>query len=298
MARVLVVDDAAFMRKVLGDALASGGHEVVGQAANGNEAVRALPGAAPRAHDARHHDAREGRPRRARRDHGDRPGRASRDVLGARSGDQGARVDQARRQGLRRQAIPSSTCSRGDRQGAVVTSLAGSSGRHAADRPPPSGGSPTEPPDRQHQSNPLPTWPQHRRPPGGHAQPERLRPPRVPSSSHTPPKGRPFAADYTGRLSLGVSLDEVRSRTAVASHLPAPSCSCTPQPRWRRAAARTRRCTCAGATRRDACVLRRRIEHRPDDRRAVHRDRGHLRRSRGSCARPRRSSGAAHAARR
>ena len=39
MARVLVVDDAAFMRKVLGDALASGGHEVVGEAGNGNEAV-------------------------------------------------------------------------------------------------------------------------------------------------------------------------------------------------------------------------------------------------------------------
>ncbi len=39
MARVLVVDDAAFMRKVLGDALASGGHEVVGEAANGKEAV-------------------------------------------------------------------------------------------------------------------------------------------------------------------------------------------------------------------------------------------------------------------
>jgi len=40
MARVLVVDDAAFMRKVLGDALSSGGHEVVGEAGNGNEAVR------------------------------------------------------------------------------------------------------------------------------------------------------------------------------------------------------------------------------------------------------------------
>jgi two-component system chemotaxis response regulator CheY len=39
MARVLVVDDAAFMRKVLGDALAKGGHEVVGEAANGVEAV-------------------------------------------------------------------------------------------------------------------------------------------------------------------------------------------------------------------------------------------------------------------
>jgi two-component system chemotaxis response regulator CheY len=39
MARVLVVDDAAFMRKVLGDALAKGGHEVVAEAANGDEAV-------------------------------------------------------------------------------------------------------------------------------------------------------------------------------------------------------------------------------------------------------------------
>ena len=40
MARVLIVDDAAFMRKMLSDALSGGGHEVVGEAANGNEAVR------------------------------------------------------------------------------------------------------------------------------------------------------------------------------------------------------------------------------------------------------------------
>jgi two-component system, chemotaxis family, chemotaxis protein CheY len=39
MARVLVVDDAAFMRKMVSDALAKGGHEVVGEAANGAEAV-------------------------------------------------------------------------------------------------------------------------------------------------------------------------------------------------------------------------------------------------------------------
>ena len=39
MARILVVDDAAFMRKVLSDALAKGGHEVVGEAADGAEAV-------------------------------------------------------------------------------------------------------------------------------------------------------------------------------------------------------------------------------------------------------------------
>ncbi len=39
MARVLVVDDAAFMRKMLGDALAKGGHEVIGEGANGDEAI-------------------------------------------------------------------------------------------------------------------------------------------------------------------------------------------------------------------------------------------------------------------
>jgi two-component system, chemotaxis family, chemotaxis protein CheY len=39
MARVLVVDDAAFMRKMVTDALSGGGHEVVGEAGNGIEAV-------------------------------------------------------------------------------------------------------------------------------------------------------------------------------------------------------------------------------------------------------------------
>ncbi len=39
MARVLVVDDAAFMRKMVSDALAKAGHEVIGEAANGQEAV-------------------------------------------------------------------------------------------------------------------------------------------------------------------------------------------------------------------------------------------------------------------
>jgi two-component system chemotaxis response regulator CheY len=39
MARVLVVDDAAFMRKMVSDALTKGGHEVVGEAGDGIEAV-------------------------------------------------------------------------------------------------------------------------------------------------------------------------------------------------------------------------------------------------------------------
>jgi two-component system chemotaxis response regulator CheY len=40
MARVLVVDDAAFMRKVITDALTDAGHDVVGEAGDGFDAVR------------------------------------------------------------------------------------------------------------------------------------------------------------------------------------------------------------------------------------------------------------------
>ena len=39
MARVLVVDDAAFMRKMVSDTLTKGRHEVVGEAGNGTEAI-------------------------------------------------------------------------------------------------------------------------------------------------------------------------------------------------------------------------------------------------------------------
>src|SRR3954452_20782052 len=39
MASVLVVDDAAFMRKMVTDALTKGGHDVIGEAGNGTEAV-------------------------------------------------------------------------------------------------------------------------------------------------------------------------------------------------------------------------------------------------------------------
>ena len=47
MARVLVVDDAAFMRKMLSDALVKGGHEVVGEAGDGVEAVARFQELAP-----------------------------------------------------------------------------------------------------------------------------------------------------------------------------------------------------------------------------------------------------------
>jgi two-component system chemotaxis response regulator CheY len=39
MANILVVDDAAFMRLMLKDILTKGGHQVVGEAANGLEAI-------------------------------------------------------------------------------------------------------------------------------------------------------------------------------------------------------------------------------------------------------------------
>jgi two-component system chemotaxis response regulator CheY len=39
MAKILVVDDAAFMRMMLKDILTKGGHEVIGEAANGIEAI-------------------------------------------------------------------------------------------------------------------------------------------------------------------------------------------------------------------------------------------------------------------
>jgi two-component system chemotaxis response regulator CheY len=40
MAKVMIVDDAAFMRMMLRTMLIEGGHEVVGEAANGLEAVQ------------------------------------------------------------------------------------------------------------------------------------------------------------------------------------------------------------------------------------------------------------------
>ena len=106
MARVLVVDDAAFMRKMVSDALVKAGHEVIGEACNGVEAVASFQSLKPElttlditmpekdglVRPRRHHDPRPQRPR----DH----------VLRARPGVQGPGVDQARRARLRRQAVP------------------------------------------------------------------------------------------------------------------------------------------------------------------------------------------------
>lgn len=40
MARILVVDDATFMRMMLKDILTKGGHEVIGEAGDGNEGIK------------------------------------------------------------------------------------------------------------------------------------------------------------------------------------------------------------------------------------------------------------------
>lgn len=40
MAKILIVDDAAFMRMMLKDILGKNGHEILGEAANGAEAVK------------------------------------------------------------------------------------------------------------------------------------------------------------------------------------------------------------------------------------------------------------------
>ena len=40
MAKILIADDAAFMRIMLKDILSKNGHEIVGEAANGTEAVQ------------------------------------------------------------------------------------------------------------------------------------------------------------------------------------------------------------------------------------------------------------------
>lgn len=47
MARVLIVDDSMFMRKVLGDILTKNGHQVVGEAQSGEEALTAIARSKP-----------------------------------------------------------------------------------------------------------------------------------------------------------------------------------------------------------------------------------------------------------
>ena len=106
MARVLVVDDAAFMRKLVTDALTGGGHEVVGEAGNGIEAVERYQELRPEVMTLDitmpEKDGLAALQEIIALD----PGAPRGHVLRPRPGVQGARVDQARREGLRRQALP------------------------------------------------------------------------------------------------------------------------------------------------------------------------------------------------
>lgn len=47
MARVLIVDDAKFMRTLVKDALTSAGHQIVGEAENGNQAIEMYKNLSP-----------------------------------------------------------------------------------------------------------------------------------------------------------------------------------------------------------------------------------------------------------
>ena len=118
MARVLVVDDAAFMRKMVTDALTQGGHEVVGEAGNGLEAVERFQELKPEVTTLDITMPEKDGLTALREIIALDPRRAGDHVLRPRSGEQGARVDQGRRQGLRRQAVPGGPRHRRRRQGA------------------------------------------------------------------------------------------------------------------------------------------------------------------------------------
>ena len=117
MARVLVVDDAAFMRKMVSDVLIKGGHEVVGEAGNGTEAVDRYAELRPEVTTLDITMPEKDGLAALRGDHPARPRRARGHVLRPRAGDEGARVDQGRCEGLRGEALPGRARARGRRQG-------------------------------------------------------------------------------------------------------------------------------------------------------------------------------------
>ena len=101
------------MRKVVSDALVSGGHEVIGEAGTGTEAVKRFQELSPELTtlDITMPD-KDGLSALREIIALDPAARAA-DVLGARPGEQGARIDQDRREGLRREAVPARTAARG-----------------------------------------------------------------------------------------------------------------------------------------------------------------------------------------
>jgi chemotaxis response regulator CheB len=93
--RVLIADDAAFMREMLRDILTDGGYEVVGEASDGNEAVSAFAKYLPDLLTLDIVMPRKKRARGAARDRRGAPGRVRGDVPSAQR--EGARIARRRR---------------------------------------------------------------------------------------------------------------------------------------------------------------------------------------------------------
>ena len=106
MARILIADDAAFMRMMIKNILTQNGHEVVGEAANGEEAVARYAELRPDVMTMDITMPEKDGIEALQGDHRGRSAREGRDVLGPRPGGEGDRVDPLRREGLRREAVP------------------------------------------------------------------------------------------------------------------------------------------------------------------------------------------------
>ena len=109
MARVLVVDDAAFMRKMVSDALVKAGHEVVGEATNGVEAVASYQALKPELTTLDITMPEKDGLTALGEIMTPGPDRQGHHVLRPRAGVQGPGVDQARRARLRGQAVQAPT---------------------------------------------------------------------------------------------------------------------------------------------------------------------------------------------
>ena len=126
-----VVDDAIFMRNMIRTSSRSGGFEVVGEAANGIEAIEKYKELKPGPHHDGHRDAVQERHRGHAGDPQARPQRGGHHVLGARAGVAGDGGDRGRRRGLHRQAVPRRGRAGGGEEGAGRDAQGCSPGRHA-----------------------------------------------------------------------------------------------------------------------------------------------------------------------
>ena len=228
--RAVVCDDSPFMRRFLADALAASGVDVVGSAADGDEALRACATLRPDVLTLDMQMPGRGRPRRPARPAGARPARRGR--VGLHRRGLRARARRARR-GCRRghpQAEPDDTARRLLRQGSAPRCASAAVAR----RPVPM------------QRRPVP--------PAFRAPTAELRLAR--SRADSRPPRRPSAPRPPRRPARGRRLLDRRAARPARSCPPCPrgsaaafwSCStCRPAspPRWRAASMPARRSTCA-----------------------------------------------------